>query len=252
MSDSSVSPTPPPKRDTSTDSGDTSAREVQGTTTLFYEVDSDSQSVSGETSRIMDRPLLTSAETYEAEERRDSAPEQFYGTIDEAPQRNNAAVSGVDLLRDGNEILALRRQNPYKAFFRWPLYRDIMVANSVTEARDLLMSERNYLSGLKMALQLCAVGAIMIANVEFINDSASGGGDGKLPPRVSYGIGAVFVVLGIIGCILVLLNYAKAVIRYAAYESVVVTSRSIHALVILGAVVCLATNIYILAEGGST
>jgi uncharacterized membrane protein YidH (DUF202 family) len=153
--------------------------------------------------------------------------------------------SGAQLLSE--EIFAIRQENPYKVFFKWPIITDMNIANSVTEARDVLMSERTYLSGLKMTLQLCVAGAVLIANVEFLDNGYTGSGS-KLSPSESYGIGVAFLALGLIGAVFVFLSYARTVVGYAAYESIVVTSRAVYLLVFIAAGLCLVTNIIILAR----
>lgn len=160
-----------------------------------------------------------------------------------------AVVSSEELFLD--RIMKTRKKGDFEVFFTTSLIID----NMVTEARDLLAAERNFMSLQRWALYLGLAGGVLLLNVrlpvlEETPDSENEASDvfltisdSGLSRSISLPLACIFFIMSLIGQTMAIINYAVIIARYAKRDSIVSNSRLTYGMVVVAGLAILATNI---------
>jgi uncharacterized membrane protein YidH (DUF202 family) len=174
-------------------------------------------------------------------------PEQSTQPSDDYIEPEQNSNIDRDPLLVETRVLELRTKQESRLFFSWPVFSPIIFDNTVSEARDLCASERNFLSWLKLSLALALAGGVLFVDLRIPSD-------GGMPTIISnqswsQTLGIVLFVLALLSLFANLANYIHAVAGYAKMKSRVTMRRLAQVLLIVTACVILAINIAILSNG---
>lgn len=103
------------------------------------------------------------------------------------------------------------------------LETDLVMDNTSSEPRDILMTERTALSWIKLSITLTAVAITVITNFR-INTSDGGSNHGNFNndktafPKFSYGISILFVLLSIATLCIGALTYFQSIFNYEIHH----------------------------------
>lgn len=126
---------------------------------------------------------------------------------------------------------------------------EMMVDNTASEPRDILMIERTALSWAKFSITLSAI-AVTIAT-DFRLDTSSSN-FGKLPklknpppwfPRFSYAVSILFVILSMLSLFVGLLSYVQSIYNYKSHRVFTYSLRTSMGYLLVVGVLLLAINI---------
>lgn len=176
-------------------------------------------------------------------------------TVEEPEPLSTPAPAAVIATEDSflSRVMRTRRLGDFEVFFTTSLVID----NLVTEARDLLAAERNFMSLQRWALYLGLAGGVLLLNVrlpvlEETPDSTEEKGltdifltiaDSGLSKSISLPLACIFFIMSLIGQTMAIINYAVIIARYAKRDSIVSNSRLTYAMVVIAGLAILATNI---------
>lgn len=91
---------------------------------------------------------------------------------------------------------------------------DLILENKTSEPRDLLMSERTFLSWIKCGTMLCMVSGLEIINYRFTSMSNNEGDEHNWPTKYSMTISIILCVMGL-GCFIVAtISYFQSLFSY--------------------------------------
>ncbi|ANB13505.1 hypothetical protein AWJ20_1799 [Sugiyamaella lignohabitans] len=161
-------------------------------------------------------------------------------------------VNETDPLLARHRVMLLRSQSKFKLYFSRPLLPPLIFDNHVTEARDLCVAERNFLSGMKMGVSLGVAAAVLYIDLRLPT------ADTPNPPphAISSGwattLGIIFFVLSILTILGSFVNYIQTVASLAMQEAKVTTNKIFRFLLSGIAVIILTTNIVVIAKSGKS
>lgn len=132
------------------------------------------------------------------------------------------------------------------------LKTDLMIDNTTSEPRDILMTERTALSWVKFSITLAAITITIVTNFR-LDTSGDGDSDKKSPPwlpKFSYGISILFVILSMATLFVGSLSYFQSIYNYKAHRVNTYSLESTLGFLFVVGVVLLAVNIvFVVAVG---
>ncbi|KAG0687968.1 hypothetical protein C6P40_001582 [Pichia californica] len=132
------------------------------------------------------------------------------------------------------------------------LETDLMIDNTTSEPRDILMTERTALSWVKFSITLATIAITIVTNfrLDTSGNNSGGGNDENSPPwlpKFSYGTAILFVLLSMatlsIGC----LSYFQSIYNYKEHSVNTYSLKTTLGFLFIVGLVLLSVNIVFVA-----
>lgn len=169
-------------------------------------------------------------------------------TANNARQPSNAYFSqqqgscSLDSINNDNNS---QHKNTLKEITEMFLETDLMIDNTTSEPRDILMTERTALSWVKFSITLAAIAITIVTN--FRLDTSGDGNNGENSPiwltKFSYGISILFVLLSMATLFVGCLSYFQSIYNYKAHRVNTYSLKTTLGFLFIVGIVLLAVNI---------
>lgn len=126
------------------------------------------------------------------------------------------------------------------------LETDLMVDNTTSEPRDILMTERTALSWVKFSITLAAIAITIVTNFRLDTSGDGGDGDRRPPPwvpRFSYGVSILFILLSMATLFVGCLSYFQSIYNYKAHRVNTYSLKTTLGFLFVVGLVLLAVNV---------
>lgn len=137
-------------------------------------------------------------------------------------------------------------RNTFQELTNMLLETDLMIDNTTSEPRDILMTERTALSWVKFSITLAAIAITIVTNFRLDTSGDNDSGDRRSPPwvpRFSYGVSILFILLSMATLFVGCLSYFQSIYNYKANRVNTYSLKTTLGFLFVVGLVLLAVNI---------